>query len=114
MIIPAIKGYIGTTVYYITNLKLKDLAVLVNRRSSEELYKSGLLKEALQRSLTDNYLKIKDYILKHHDHFFNAMVLAVYDGDPQWREVRYEVDDVMYGNVGLLELNGNEHIFLFF
>lgn len=111
MIIPAIKGYIGTTVYYITNLKFKDLASLVNRRSSEELYKSGLLKEALQRSLTDNYLKIKDYILKHHDHFFNAMVLAVYDGDPQWKEVRYEVDDVMYGNVGLLELNGNEQIF---
>lgn len=111
MILPAIRGYIGETVYYITNLKFKDLAVLVNRRSSEELYKSGLLKEALQRSLTDNYLKIKDYILKHHDHFFNAMVLAVYDGDPQWREVRYEVDDVMYGNVGLLELNGNEQIF---
>lgn len=111
MIIPAIRGYIGTTVYYITNLKFKDLASLVNRRSSEELYKSGLLKEALQRSLTDNYLKIKDYILKHHDHFFNAMVLAVYDGNPQWREVRYEVDDVMYGNVGLLELNGNEQIF---
>lgn len=111
MIIPAIKGYIGTTVYYIANIKFKDLASLVNRRSSEELYKSGLLKEALQRSLTDNYLKIKDYILNHHDHFFNAMVLAVYDGDPQWREVRYEVDDVMYGNVGLLELNGNEQIF---
>lgn len=111
MILPAIRGYIGETVYYITNLKFKDLAVLVNRRSSEELYKSGLLKEALQRSLTDNYLKIKDYILKHHDHFFNAMVLAVYDGDPQWREVRYEVGDVMYGNVGLLELNGNEQIF---
>lgn len=111
MIIPAIRGYIGNTVYYITNLKFKELAMLVNRRSSEELYKSGLLKEALQRSLTDNYIKIKDYILKHHDHFFNAMVLAVYDGDPQWREVRYEVDDVMYGNVGLLELNGNEQIF---
>jgi len=111
MILPAIRGYIGETVYYITNLKFKDLASLVNRRSSEELYKSGQLKEALQRSLTDNYLKIKDYILKHPDHFFNAMVLAVYDGDPQWREVRYEVDDVMYGNVGLLELNGDEQIF---
>ena len=46
MILPAIRGYIGETVYYITNLKFKDLAVLVNRRSSEELYKSGLLKEA--------------------------------------------------------------------
>ncbi len=111
MILPAIRGYIGETVYYITNLKFKDLASLVNRRNSEELYKSGQLKKALQRSLSDNYIKIKDYIIKHKDHFFNAMVLAVYDGDPQWREVRYEIDDVMYENVGLLELNGKEQIF---
>ena len=111
MIIPAIRGHIGTTVFYTANLKFKDLIQLVNRRNSEELYKSGLLKEALQRSLTDNYIKIKDYILTHEDHFFNAMVLAVYDGDPRWKEVRYEIDGVMYSNVGLLELNGNEQIF---
>lgn len=111
MIIPVIRGHIGTTVYYTANLKFKDLVQLVNRKKSEELYKSGLLKEALQRSLTDNYIKIKDYILTHKDHFFNAMVLAVYDGDPRWKEVRYEIDGVMYSNVGLLELNGNEQIF---
>lgn len=111
MIIPAIRGYIGTTVYYIANLKFKDLAELVNRRNSDELYKSRPLKDALQRSLTDNYLKIKEYILSHPDHFFNAMVLAVYDGNPLWKEIRYDVDDVTYEHVGLLELNGKEQIF---
>lgn len=111
MNIPAIRGYIGTTVYYIANLKFKDIAELVNRRNSDELYKSRPLKDALQRSLTDNYLKIKDYILSHPDHFFNAMVLAVYDGNPLWKEIRYDVDDVTYEHVGLLELNGKEQIF---
>lgn len=111
MIIPAIRGYIGTTVYYIANLKFKEIAELVNRRNSDELYKSRPLKDALQRSLTDNYLKIKEYILSHPDHFFNAMVLAVYDGNPLWKEVRYDVDDVTYEHVGLLELNGQEQIF---
>ena len=111
MIIPAIRGYIGTTVYYIANLKFKDVARIVNRRNSEELYKSRLLREALQRSLSDNYIKIKDYILNHKDHFFNAMVLAVYGGNPMWEEVRYEIDDIMYENVGLLKLDGKEQIF---
>ena len=111
MIIPAIRGYIGTTVYYIANLKFKEIAELVNRRNSDELYKSRPLRDALQRSLTDNYLKIKEYILSHPDHFFNAMVLAVYDGNPLWKEVRYEVDDITYEHVGLLELNGQEQIF---
>lgn len=111
MTIPAIRGYIGTTVYYIANLKFKEIAELVNRRNSDELYKSRPLRDALQRSLTDNYLKIKDYILSHPDHFFNAMVLAVYDGNPLWKEVRYEVGNITYEHVGLLELNGQEQIF---
>ena len=32
------------------------------------------------------------------------LVLAIYDGDPMWKEVRYEIDDETYYNVGLLEL----------
>lgn len=111
MIIPAIRGYIGTTVYYIANLRFQDLAHLVNRRNSDELYKSRPLREALQRSLTDNYVKIKEYILNHPDHFFNAMVLAVYGGNPMWEEVRYEISDTTYENVGLLKLDGEEQIF---
>lgn len=46
MIIPVIRGHIGTTVYYTANLKFKDLVQLVNRKKSEELYKSGLLKRS--------------------------------------------------------------------
>ena len=111
MIIPAIRGYIGTTVYYIANMTFKDVARLVNRRNSDELYKSRPLREALQRSLTDNYIKIKEYILNHKDHFFNAMVLAVYGGNPMWEEVRYEIGDTIYENVGLLKLDGEEQIF---
>lgn len=111
MIIPAIRGYIGTTVYYIANMTFKDVARLVNRRNSDELYKSRPLREALQRSLTDNYIKIKEYILNHKDHFFNAMVLAVYGGNPMWEEVRYEIGNTIYENVGLLKMDGEEQIF---
>lgn len=111
MIIPAIRGKIGNTIYYVANLKFVDVARLVNRLNSEEIYKSGSLKEALQRSLTDNVSKIRDYILNHEDRFFNAMVLAVYNGNPKWKEIRFDIEDETYYDMGLLELNGDERIF---
>ena len=108
--IPAIKGRIGNTIYYIANLTFSQIATMVSR-VDDELHTANSIKEQIQRSLTDNYMKIKDYILKREDHFFDSLVLAVYDGDPQWREIRYEIDGHMYPNIGLLELNGKEKIF---
>ena len=108
--IPAIKGQIGNTIYYIANLTFSQIATMVSR-VNDELHTANSIKEQIQRSLSDNYIKIRDYIIKREDHFFDSLVLAVYDGDPRWKEVRYEIDGVMYSNVGLLELNGNEQIF---
>ena len=76
-----------------------------------ELHTANSLKEQIQRSLTDNYIKIKDYILNREDRFFDSLVLAIYDGDPMWNEVRFELDNESYYNVGLLELTGQEKIF---
>ena len=108
--IPAIKGQIGNTIYYIANLTFSQIATMVSR-VNDELHTANSIKELIQRSLSDNYIKIKDYIIKREDHFFDSLVLAVYDGDPQWREIRYEIDGHTYPNIGLLELNGEEKIF---
>jgi DNA sulfur modification protein DndB len=37
--------------------------------------------------------------------------LAVYDGEPQWTEIRFELEDDTFPNVGILHLNGKEKIF---
>ena len=108
--IPAIRGKIGNTVYYTTNLTFGQVAKLVKRVDSE-LHTSNSLKEEIQRSLSNNYIQIKDYILNRDDHFFDSLVLAVYDGDPKWTEVRYEINDDTFYNIGLLELSGQEKIF---
>lgn len=108
--IPAIRGKIGSTVYYTINLTFQQVNDLVKRVDSE-LHTSSSLKEEIQRSLTSNYIQIKEYILNRDDHFFDSLVLAVYDGDPKWTEVRYEINDETYYNIGLLELSGNEKIF---
>ena len=78
---------------------------------NDELHTANSLKEQIQRSLTNNFLKIKEYILNREDRFFDSLVLAVYDGDPMWKEVRYEIENEIYYNVGLLELSGQEKIF---
>lgn len=108
--IPAIQGKIGLATYYTTNLTFKQISELVKKVDSE-LHTSNSLKEVLQRSLTENYLKIKNYIVEREDRFFNALVLAVYDGEPKWTEIRYEMDGERFFNVGLLELSGQEKIF---
>lgn len=110
MRIPAIKGKIGETIYYIANLSFQQINHLVKRVDSE-LHTSTSLKEEIQRSLSDNYIKIKQYILTREDHFFNSLVLAVYDGLPVWTEIRYELEDEWYHNVGVLHFNGEEKIF---
>ena len=110
MKIPAIKGKIGETIYYIANLTFQQINQLVKRVDSE-LHTSTSLKEEIQRSLSDNYIKIKQYILNRDDHFFNSLVLAVYDGLPVWTEIRYELEEEWYHNVGVLHFNGDEKIF---
>jgi len=110
MRIPAIKGKIGETIYYIANLSFQQINQLVKRVDSE-LHTSTSLKEEIQRSLSDNYIKNKKYILTREDHFFNSLVLAVYDGLPVWTEIRYELEEEWYHNVGVLHFNGEEKIF---
>lgn len=110
MKIPAIRGKIGDTVFYCTTLTFKQVKTMV-RKVDDELYTAQSLKEQIQRSLTDNFIKIKEYILKSENRFFDSLVLAVYDGDPLWKEVRYEIGDETYYNVGLLEFSGEEKIF---
>ncbi len=110
MKIPAIRGEIGSTVYYNANLTFEQVSEIVKRVDSE-LHTSTSLKEEIQRSLSNNYIKIKQYILDHSDHFFNSLVLAVYDGQPEWTEIRYELEEEWFHNVGVLSLNGEEKIF---
>ena len=108
--IPAIRGTIGNLTYYTATFTFKQIAERV-KMADEELHTSKLLREQLQRALTDNHISIKDYILTQKEHFFNALVLAVYDGDPTWNELEFEYNNNRYYSMGFLHLNGEERIF---
>lgn len=100
----------GNWIYYLTWLTYKEVSLYV-KKVDKELHQSNSLNNMIQRSLTDNVKRIAAYIEKQPEHFFNALVLAVYDGDPQWREIELEYGDEEKYNLGILELSGKESIF---
>lgn len=108
--IPAIRGVIGEIVYYTASFTFKQIAERV-KKIDDELHTSTSLKDQLQRSLTNNYKSITNYILSQKEHFFNSLVLAVYDGEPEWNEIEVRFKDVDYYSMGFLRLNGEEKIF---
>lgn len=108
--IPAIRGIIGNIVYYTSVFTFQQIVERV-KKIDDELHTSKSLRDQLQRNLTENYKSIKDYILNHNDRFFNALVLAVYDGEPIWNAIEVDFKDDTYHTMGFLQLNGEEKIF---
>ncbi|MCQ2201734.1 MAG: DGQHR domain-containing protein [Bacteroidales bacterium] len=109
-IVPAMKGTVGNNTYYVTNLTFEQISSHVGN-VNKEVFSHESLNDLLQRSLTNNYLRIRDYILNQEEHFFNGIVLAVYNDYPQWTEIDLEIHGNEYHNVGLLTFAGDEIIF---
>jgi len=108
--IPVIQANIGNWTYYTGVLSFQEISDYVSP-IGDALHKSKSLSDAIQRSITDNYIAIKEYILNQDERFFNAIVLAMYDGNPNWIEVELEIENESFYNLGFLSLNGEEEIF---
>lgn len=111
MKIPAIKAKIGSWTYYISTLTFQQVSDHIEK-IDDQLHKSESLKGLIQRSITKNYISIKEYILNQEEMFFNSLVLAVYNGTPSWIEVELNYGDEEYFNMGFLDFpEENEKIF---
>lgn len=110
MKIPALRSHIGDWTYYITTLSFEQVNTFVSKIDNQ-LHKSESLKESIQRSVTDNYLSIRDYILNQRELFFNSLVLAVYDEYPNWREIEFTYEGEETYQMGLLEFPSTHKIF---
>ncbi len=104
MKIPVIHGRMGDWGYYSGVMKFSQVAAIVEP-SVEQFYTPSCLSDLLQRQLLpDAHKEICNYLLNDKQRFFNAIVLAIYDGDPQWYEVGFDGEYEDYCNVGFLEL----------
>ncbi len=106
----ALREKSGDWIYYLTSLTYREVADHV-KKIDKELHESHSLSDMIQRSLTDNVNKIATYIETQSERFFNALVLAIYDGDPKWREISIDYGEGETYEAGVLELNGDEKIF---
>ena len=110
MKIPAIRSQMGIWIYYVSSLSFNEVLEYVSP-IDDELHKSKLLSEMIQRSITENYKSIANYLETQEERFFNALILAIYDGDPVWNEIRVEEYGMDIYPLGLLTLSGKEKIF---
>ena len=112
MKIPAIRSRMGIWMYYVTSLSFEEVNEYVKPIDNELHNSELLLSKIIQENTADNYKSIANYLETQEERFFNALILAVYDGQPMWNEIQLDdyIEENSY-NLGILTLNGEEKIF---
>lgn len=118
LIIPALRAHIGDWVYYVTFLRMDQIADQIH--IAQEIHSSNVLKDMIQRQITNRAGQISDYLLKQPQRFFNSLIVGVYGGSPDWYELkigtnrRFDIPDLsseLEGVLGILRLDGTQTFF---
>lgn len=121
ILLPALKSRVGDWVYYVCSLTFQNVERLI--KSPDEIHRSRKLSEWIQREAIEKHSgEISDYILGNDQRFLGAVIVGVYDGDPNWApiEVNYNTPDIeatedqrdeISGKVGVLSFSGEEKLF---
>jgi DNA sulfur modification protein DndB len=118
--VPGLRAHMGDWIYYITFLRLQDIAQRVSL--AQELHESRALKDLIQREVDESVHSeaIKRYLLSQDQRLFNALVIAIYGGSPTWAELKIDDDGksslgllpgYMKGALGVLAFDGSEKLF---
>lgn len=115
---PALRCYMGDWTYYITTMPLSELAVRIQR--SKEIYEVKQMEDMVQRELTDRVGKIVDYLIHQSERFFNAIIVGVHEGEPEWYPIDIKdspvigppyVEPALANTPGIIKLTGDEKMF---
>ena len=116
--LPALKGIIGDWFYYVTLLPFREVRNRVRR--NDEIHETKELQDWLQRELTNRSESIAEYLETQNQRFFNAVVIGVYGGEPQWYPLSLQpseyldpisVEEEVEVSMGILRLSGDEKLF---
>ena len=116
----SLRGTIGDWVYYPCLMKFRDIAERVDL--AKEIYQSETLSDLVQRELRRKRGKeIKTYIIQQDQRFFNSLIVAVFEGNPNWYGITNlrpndkldvsQVPDEIIERIGILRLSGTEQLF---
>ena len=118
LILPALRARMGDWIYYVTFLQMEEIAKRVEL--AEEVHPSSMLKEMIQRQITDRANPIAEYLLNQQQRFFNSLIVGVYGGSPNWYELAIGTNQLfdaealplyLEGALGILRLDGEEKLF---
>jgi DNA sulfur modification protein DndB len=119
--LPALQGQFGDWTYYVALMKLSELVERVGY--ARQLQKNERLSQLIQRRLDEERRAedIAQYLLAAKDRFFNALVVGVLGGSPEWHPFSlssgregHDLGAVIERDqdlVGYLELSGQEALF---
>lgn len=120
--LPALKGQIGKWAFYTTLMTFSEVNERI--RLSDEIYKNKRLSDMVQRTVRHGRAeKIAEYLTKEEERFFPAMVVAVFEGEPNWLEFTIKkqspnvafdptiLDRAKLDSFGFLALTGDERLF---
>ena len=118
LIIPALRARMGDWIYYVTFLQMDQIADQI--RIAQEIHSSSVLKDMIQRQITNRAGQISDYLLKQPQRFFNSLIVGVYGGSPDWYELKIGTNrrfdapalpSESEGVLGILHLDGTQILF---
>lgn len=118
--VPALKAHMGDWIYYAAFLKIRDIAQRIFL--ADEIHTHQGLRDMIQRAIDESRHAeaIKQYLLNKPQRFFNALVIGVYGGAPNFLELelhrgpRFDptgLPDYFEGAFGILQFSGDEKLF---
>ena len=116
---PTLHARMGDWHYYITTLPFSEVAKRV--RPATEILVPRNMNDWIQRNLNDDRIKqIANYLISQDQHFFPAIVVGVYMGEPTWYEIEV-AENSIFGTpgldprskytLGILKLDGTEKLY---
>jgi DNA sulfur modification protein DndB len=78
--VPAIRGQMGSTVYYQAVMRADELAATVNAAMDFKEFDSFMAHERMQRALSEERVEeqIVPYLTRSEDRFFGSIIVLVY------------------------------------
>lgn len=120
-LLPAIRSRVGDWMFYSTAMSFHDINSLI--KSPDEIHERRGLSNWIQREVIETHADaISTYLRTNEQRFLGALVVGVYDGNPNWipLDVNYTNDLVsvsesqknnITGKLGVLQLSGAEKLF---
>lgn len=106
---PCLKGSIGDWSYYLTTMKMAELANYVS--VAEEIFPKNDLDQIMQREITKRSSDIASFLRNNDQRFMGALIVAAVGGEPKFVPISF-TDDNIYtfaeNKLGFLRFDGTE------